>query len=404
MKKKVRILLIALAIVALPAAGQPVANHYVASPLVFERYQRSGVPAESPSKPAYGLQRDDAWLERALSERERQNAQRYELMISHPELVKYNANLLPVVPRDVNVVANPSGHKLAVVDSVKPAPVEAPVQRRDIKVRNWIHSVDGSLHFTQSYISGNWYQGGENYLSLLGHFKWECNLNTNVHPKWLFNNMVQYKIGVSTSHNDSLRKYTINEDIFELSSNAGYKAVKHWYYSANLMFKTQFFQNFKSNTTDMKASFLSPGELTFGLGMTYNYKDKEGIKSVTVAISPLSYNMKICRDIERLDPTTFGIDAGRHVKHSFGSSLEGKFLWKITPNIEWLSRLYFFTDYHYVQGDWENSFSFAINRYLSTKIFVHLRYDNSHTWDSDWRYWQLKEILSFGLTYHFATK
>ncbi len=404
MKKKLRILLIALAIVALPAAGQPVANDYVASPLVFERYQRSGVPAESPSKPAYGLQRDDAWLERALNERERQNAQRYELIINHPELVKYNAKLLPVVPRDVNVVANPSGHKLAVVDSVKPAPVEAPVQRRDIKVRNWIHSVDASLHFTQSYISDNWYQGGENFLSLLGHFKWECNLNTNVHPKWLFNNMVQYKIGVSTSHNDSLRKYTINEDIFELSSNAGYKAVKNWYYSANLMFKTQLFQNFTSNTNDMKASFLSPGELTFGLGMTYNYKDKEGIKSVTVAISPLSYNMKICRDIERLEPTTFGIDAGRHVKHSFGSSLEGKFLWKITPNIEWLSRLYFFTDYHYVQGDWENSFSFAINRYLSTKIFVHLRYDNSHTWDSDWRYWQLKEILSFGLTYHFATK
>ena len=42
-------------------------------------------------------------------------------------------------------------------------------------------------------------------------------------------------------------------------------------------------------------------------------------------------------------------------------------------------------------------------RHLETKLYLHLRYDKSHTRDVDWRYWQLKEILSFGLTYRFAT-
>ena len=69
----------------------------------------------------------------------------------------------------------------------------------------------------------------------------------------------------------------------------------------------------------------------------------------------------------------------------------------------WSSRLYVFTNYSYVQGDWENTFDFSITRYLNTKIYTHLRFDKSHTWDPDWRYWQFKEILSFGLTYRFST-
>ena len=74
------------------------------------------------------------------------------------------------------------------------------------------------------------------------------------------------------------------------------------------------------------------------------------------------------------------------------------------PGITLNTRLYAFTDYHYAQGDWENTFSFNINSCLSTQIFTHLRYDNSRPWTQDWRYWQFKEILSFGLTYKFATK
>ena len=81
-----------------------------------------------------------------------------------------------------------------------------------------------------------------------------------------------------------------------------------------------------------------------------------------------------------------------------------KFEWKITPSINWKTRLYAFTDYKYVQGDWENTLVFYVNSFLSTQIFTHLRYDKSRPWNQDWRYWQFKEILSFGLTYKFATK
>lgn len=377
-------------------------------PLIFERQQTPDslltVPQLGVPVTAQGLhlETENAWLKEAQTKRRRENALRYGAMIENPELVKYNMASLPEPPEEYAVGADLSKSRL-VITPVETEPVVVEVEKVDIKPHNWLHTFKGSLHFTQAYVSDNWYQGGENNINALLDVLWECNLNQVLHPKWLFNNSLQYKLGVMTAHNDSLRKYAINEDNFQFSSQLGYKAVKNWYYSATLLFKTQFFNNYKSNTSTMTASFLSPAELNVGLGMTYNYKDKYETKVFTLSLAPLSYNLKICRDIDRLNPTTFGIDEGHHTKHSFGSNLEAKLNWKIRDNIVWTSRLYAFTNYEYVQGDWENTFDFSITRHLNTKLYVHLRYDKSHPWHADWKYWQLKEILSLGLTYRFST-
>ncbi len=377
-------------------------------PLIFERQYTPDslltlpqLDMPAPNAPlTLGI--DNAWLKVAKTQRQRENALRYGAMMLNPELVRYNLATLPEPPDEYAVGADLEKSRL-VITPVVTEPVKVEVEPVELKQRNWLHTFVASLHFTQAYVSDNWYQGGENNINALLDVLWECNLNQVLHPKWLFNNSLQYKLGVMTAHNDSLRNYAINEDNFQFSSQLGYKAVKNWYYSATLLFKTQFFNNYKSNTSTMAASFLSPAELNLGLGMTYNYKDQYETKTFTLSIAPLSYNLKICRDIDRLDPTTFGIDAGHHTKHNFGSNLEAKLNWKIRNNIIWTSRLYAFTNYEYVQGDWENTFDFSITRHLNTKLYVHLRYDKSRPWHADWKYWQLKEILSFGLTYRIAT-
>lgn len=377
-------------------------------PLIFERQHTPDSLLNTPqlAMPQQAqqcqLQVDKQWLQSALQERQRENALRYAAMIQNPQLVKYNMSMLPEPPDEHAVGVDMSSNRLTITP-VETQPVVVEVEKVDIKPRNWLHTFNASIHFTQAYVSDNWYQGGENNLNALADILWECNLNQVLHPKWLFNNSLQYKLGVMTAHNDSLRKYAINEDNFQFSSQLGYKAIKNWYYSATLLFKTQFFNNYKSNTNTMTAAFLSPAELNLGLGMTYSYKDKYETKTFTLSIAPLSYNMKICRNITDIDPTVFGIDPGHHTKHSFGSNLEAKLNWKISNNITWASRFYVFTNYEYAQGDWENTFDFSITRHLNTKLFVHLRYDKSHAWHPDWKYWQLKEILSLGLTYRFST-
>lgn len=376
----------------------------VLMPLVFDKQQSTGGNDEAGAHGQQGLKLDDGWLMKAQQRSGRVHDARYRMMIDNPELVRYNRSTLPKPPKEVVVETDPSGTELAVEAESVDGITFKPVDRREIKVRNWLHTFTGSLHGTQAYISNNWYQGGENNLNLLADLQWDCNLNQKLHPNWLFNNTLHYKLGIATAKGDSLRSYSINEDNFQFDSQLGYKALKNWYYSATLLFKTQLLNSYVVNTNNLAASFLSSGELTIGLGMTYNYKDNEGYKVFTLSIAPLSYNLKICRDIVRLDPTKFGIDAGHHTKHSFGSNLEAKFEWKITPSITWKSRLFAFTDYHFTQGDWENTFSFSVSSHLNTQIFTHLRFDNSRPWDVDWRYWQFKEILSFGLIYKFATK
>ena len=376
-------------------------SRYMLMPLVYDNQQ-----PQSSTMPAaiQGLKLSDDWLNKAQQRWDRVHDMRYRLMIDNPGIVRFNEDSLPKPPKEVVVETDPSSAELQVEANKIDGEKFKPVDRREVKMHNWLHSFVGSLHGTQAYISNNWYQGGENNLNLLADVQWDCNLNQKLHPKWLFNNTLHYRLGIATAKGDSLRSYSINEDNFQFDSQLGYKAVKNWYYSATLLFKTQLLNSYVTNTRNLAASFLSSGELNLGLGMTYNYKDKDGYKTLTLSISPLSYNMKICRDIVKLDPTKFGIDAGKHTKHSFGSAVEMKFEWKITPSISWKTRFYAFTDYKYVQGDWENTFSFSVSSHLNTQIFTHLRYDKSRPWNADWKYWQFKEILSFGLTYKFATK
>ncbi len=379
-------------------------SSYLLMPLVFDKQQSAAVVSQEPGKQQPGLKVDDSWIDRAQQRWGRTHETRYRLMINKPELVPFNENVLPKPPKEVVVETSPADAELQVEPRNLATEQFKPIDRREVKVHNWLHSFVGSLQGTQAYISNNWYQGGENNLNLLADVQWDCNLNQKLHPNWLFNNTLHYKLGVATAKGDTLRNYSINEDNFQFSSQVGYKAVKNWYYSATLFFKTQLLNSYVTNSKTLAASLLSSGELNLGLGMTYNYKDQEGYKTLTLSIAPLSYNMKICRDIEKIDPTKFGIEAGHHFKHSFGSTVEMKFEWKITPSINWKTRLYAFTDYKYVQGDWENTLVFYVNSFLSTQIFTHLRYDKSRPWNQDWRYWQFKEILSFGLTYKFATK
>ncbi len=410
MTLKARILLAMMAVMGLQAAandgGRPdVESAMMFAPLVYENY--NGDVAErhdvAPAKAGlYTLDAGDGWLREAMENSTRVHNVRSRAMIENPQLVAYNANRLPEAPPEGVIAVDPRQAMLTIapaqvaVDEVTPP--EAPAQ----PLHNWLHVFNASLQFTQAYISGNWYQGGENNLALLGSLNWNCNLNQDLHPNWLFNNALSYKLGIATTHGDSIRKYLINEDNFLFTSQLGYKAVKNWYYSAMLQFTTQFMNNYKTNTRTMTAAFLSPAELNIGLGMTYNLK-KADDRMFTLAIAPISYNLKYCRNITDIDPTRFGIDAGKHCKSTVGSNFEAKLLWRFNPSVMLSSRFYMFTNYQYVQGDWENTLDFNIGKYLTTQFYTHLRFDRSRPRDNDWNYWQFKEIISLGVIYRFAT-
>ncbi|MGM9799904.1 MAG: DUF3078 domain-containing protein [Muribaculaceae bacterium] len=330
---------------------------------------------------------------------------RQRTMFANPDIVPYNVALLPDPPKEYHAKVDPKKATIVIEEepvkkeSVKDAP--KPVKIDHI---NWLNDFTTSLHFSQAYNSPNWYQGGNNNLNIICQAAHTIKLNQAFHPNIMFENSIQYKLALNSAPEDSLRNYSIAEDIFQINTKFGLRAAKDWYYSVTMLFKTQMMTNYKKNTNDVKAAFLSPGELNIGFGMSYSRTNPKKTVTFDTSISPISYNLKICTD-DRLNKADFGIEQDKNTASEIGSNAEAKLKWKMAYNITYTSRLYAFTDYSYVQGDWEHTLSFEVNRYLSTQIYAHLRYDSStpRLEDSKWHTWQLKEILSFGLTYKFAT-
>lgn len=344
------------------------------------------------------------WLHYALTASRIQQDFMYSSMLADPSLIDYAYWDLPVPPRlpdeDHSFGAYIKSLHLPEVDVSS-----AKIETMDTEKTHWLHVFNTALQFSQAYLSENWYQGGNNYLSLLFNFLWDVQLNQVWHPNVMFQSTLSYKLGLNTEQNDEYRKYSISQDLFQYNMKFGLKASHNWYYSITTQFKTQLLNNYKKNTQTRMASFLSPGELNVGLGMSYSKQNKKKTVSFTASIAPISYNLKTCIDPE-INPTQFNIHEGDKIHNEIGSSAELNFNAKIFSNVTYKTRLFLFSDYKYFQGDWENTLNFQFNRFFSTQIYAHLRYDSSYPSieGSSWHKWMLKEILSVGLSYNFSTK
>ena len=356
------------------------------------------------SLPSLLTYKTPAWLKDAVRTAQFQENTLYNYMIDNPMAIEYAYWDLPLPP----VLLEEDRSFLGFIRKQEVPEIsadEAILPEVELKKKHWLHKVGSMLQFSQAFVSPNWYQGGNNYLSMLFGFNWNVTLNQVFHPKILFQSDLQYKVAFSSNPKGYYHKYTIAEDNFQYNLNTGLKAAKDWYYSFNLQFKTQLFNNFEENSDVRTAAFLSPADLNMGLGMSYNHKNKLGTFQYTLTVSPLSYNLKVClKNNDIIDHAIYGIAADRHTKSEIGSNLDFTMDWKITANISYKTRVFMFTDYHYFLTDWQNTFNFDINKFLSTQLFVHLRYDGSTESYRHWKKFMMREILSFGLSYSFSTK
>ncbi len=344
------------------------------------------------------------WLREALVNDRLQDDAMYRIMMADPSSIEYARWDLPEPPRlpeeDPTFLGFLRRLQIPEVDLSKAVMGEDNIGRR-----NWLHTFNTGLQFSQAYFSRNWYQGGTNHISLLFNFLWDVSLNQVFHPNLMLQSVVSYKLGVSTNPKGSLHKYQISADAFQWNFKTGLRAFTKWFYSFNAQFKTQMLENYAADSEVRTASFLSPGEFNAGLGMTFNHENEKKTFKFSLSISPLSYNLKTCID-PQIDRTQFKITPPARTVNEIGSNLEATYEWQIISNITWRSRLFAFSDYRSLLGDWENTLDFAINQFLSTQFYFHLRYDSStpNTFNTGWGKWQFKEFLSFGLSYTFNTK
>lgn len=330
------------------------------------------------------------------------NRARQNFMANNPDMVKYNIRNLPEPPAQYNAYVDPVTTRIVLQENISSTDKESVNNLLNVKPIHWLQSFKASAQFSQAYVSPNWYQGGNRSLVAILNLVYNVKLNQKYYPNLLFETNISYKLGANSAPDDSLRSYNISEDLFQINSKFGYKAVKRWYYSATLQFKTQMLQSYKTNSHTLRSAFMSPGELNVGLGMTYNYENKKKTFVFSSSIDPVSWQLRTCLS-DRMNRANYDIKPGHRAVNKIGSSAEYNISWKMTYNIVYTSRLFLFTDYKLFQGDWEHTVAFNINRYLSTQIYAHLRYDTSTPKVSEnWSKFQFKEIFSLNITYNFS--
>lgn len=256
----------------------------------------------------------------------------------------------------------------------------------------WKLQGNASVQFSQNYISPNWYKGGDSSNSILAYLMFNANYNDKRRIE--FDNKLEAKVGFMTVPSDTLHKYNFNSDLLRITSKLGVKAFSRWYYTLSVEFNTQFFDSYNLNSPERISSFMAPGNLIFNIGMDYKLS-KEKI-DLSAFLSPLTYNFRYVGDPE-VNGTNFGLEEGKKVLNSFGSTFQFNMKWTIIPQIIWESRFNYFTSYHKIETEWENTFNFILNRYLSAKLFVHARY---YDMEAEHRI-QWNELLSFGINYNW---
>ena len=322
--------------------------------------------------------------------------------LNRPDLVKATETELKEsgdIRNDVNL---PIENKVEFVEKVETPPLmDVPQDIPDTvmvqKPKFWTFKGDGFLQFMQSYISDNWYKGGESNYSMLGSLTLEANYD-NKH-KWKWDNKLEMKLGFLHTKTDSVHKFKSNEDLIRLTSKVGLEAAKNWYYTLQLLAYSQFSRGLKANDENVYSDFTSPLNVNLGLGMDYKVATKDKKLTGTINFSPIAVNY---RYVDRLAlSTSYGLDEGKHSLIDFGSQVTADLTWKINDVVSWKSRLYAFTSYKRAEIEWENTFTLRVSKYISANLFLFPRFDDTGKKDDDLGYFQFKEYSSIGFTYGF---
>lgn len=327
-------------------------------------------------------------------------AELMRLYLSRPDLVAGTDRALRSQQTKLDEIETPIHHDVKLVEKVplRPAdPQTVPVEVMVLRPNFWTFQGDYALQFLQNYVTGNWYKGGESNYSALASLVMQANYNNKQKVKW--ENRLELKYGLQSSRSDSLHNFKSTEDLIRLTSKLGLQATKRWYYTVQFIGNTQFSRSYRSNDPKVYAAFLSPLNLNLSLGMDYAVDWLDHRLKGNFHLAPLAYNMKYARMLELSD--RLGIDEGRHFLHDFGSEFTVDLEWRLLEQLSWKTRLYGYSTYKRSELEWENTFTFQFNRYISSRIFIYPRFDDGVGRDDHHAYWQLKEFASIGFQYSF---
>lgn len=182
-----------------------------------------------------------------------------------------------------------------------------------------------------------------------------------------------------------------SDDRVNIYSKYGYCFSPHWYYSAMIGFRSQFANghNYPDDST-IVSHFLAPAYVLASLG--FNFKPADYF---SIFMSPLTSRFVIVNSRGLADLGAFGVDSaiyyyhdstrtlirhGKKMRYELGPYVSLQFNKDILKNVNWTSRLDFYSNYLYnpqnIDIYWTSLLTFKVNQFITATLDTELIYDD----------------------------
>lgn len=272
-----------------------------------------------------------------------------------------------------------------------------------IAPKYWYFNFLAGVDISQNQVSENWHKGGRSSLNVNTRFYGRLTYSKSL-LKWV--NTLEYKLGFFKQPETTKRKVQIGEDVFRLQSNLGIKAKRNWYYTFDVSLNSQLLNNYSLEESLTTRPF-APIKMNAGLGVKYDI-DKKNFQGnpfsrlrFSVNLAPVAAQLIYVWSSD-VDKKRVGLTEDETYKLNLGSTVKANCLWDFNGVSNWESRLFYNTSYQHTEIEFENTFTYGLTRFLTAKININLRYDDSVILDEPktaMNLLQYNELMSIGFTY-----
>ena len=277
------------------------------------------------------------------------------------------------------------------IDSLTPKRPDGPRPKENIidilYERLSFHGSYG-LNINQLALS-NWAAGGENTFAGKAFASFTLLDHKKTFEQKLIGN---FAFGIARFASKGIEK---QDDKIDLTYSLSRNSMTQWNLSSIVTFNTQFANGYKyPNDSTVISTFFAPAYLTLSIGCSYKTKDER----FQIYMSPVAGKVTFVMNQEVADKGAFGVKKGyydqdsiwipgEHIAPAIGVNFIINYKRSIGKNITYTTLLNTF--YNYIERhdddrlpidvNWENTLNFMITKYISTILFVHLKYDHNTT-------------------------
>lgn len=269
----------------------------------------------------------------------------------------------------------------------------------------WKKGGNAELLFNQAAYN-NWQAGGANSFAANGSVFLFARYDNG--GKWVWANALNLAYGVNLQ--DGV--YNKTDDRIEFESRADRRISENWRISGLLNFRTQFTDGFTApgitEDTAKISTFMAPGYLVVGLGLTYKPNDR-----FTAFISPLTSKQTFVMDQRLADEGAFGVDPGSQFRQEIGGYVNLKYFQNIVENVDLRLSLDLFSNYldgnyKFIDVNGQFALLMKVNNWLTASLTMDVIYDHDIIFDTSdggpSRRTQFKQVLGVGLTHRFGAE